>query len=50
MKTTIEVAFKKNEICQLIKSLMDALSDNRDAYVIKLTTNYNDVRITTSEE
>lgn len=50
MKTTIEVAFKKNEICQLMKSLTDALSKNSDAYVIKLTTNYDDVRITTSEE
>jgi hypothetical protein len=50
MKTTIEVAFKKNEICQLMKSLTDAISENRDAYVIKLTTNYNDVRITTYEE
>lgn len=50
MRTTIEVAFKKNEICQLIKKLTDALSDDRDAYVVKLTTNYDDIRITTTEE
>lgn len=49
MKTTIEVVFKKNEICQLMKSLTDALSENRDAYVIKLTTNYDNVRITHDE-
>lgn len=50
MRTTIEVVYKKNEICQLMKSLTDALSENRDDYVIRLTTNYDGVRITTSEE
>ena len=36
MRAIVKVAFKKAELVNLMKAMMDALSDNRDAYTLTI--------------